>query len=83
MLKRIGDEGVLAMVCDSTNVFVEGEAGSEAMVRANLEKLVKGTARAASRSPALPPTSRGSRASRWPRSRPAAIRCCRAARCCA
>ncbi len=42
MLKRIGDEGVLAMVCDSTNVFVEGEAGSEAMVRANLKKLVKG-----------------------------------------
>ncbi len=42
MLKRIGDEGVLAMVCDSTNVFVEGEAGSEAMVRTNLKKLVKG-----------------------------------------
>lgn len=42
MLKRIGDEGVLAMVCDSTNVFVEGEAGSEAMVRTNLRKLVKG-----------------------------------------
>lgn len=42
MLKQIGDDGVLAMVCDSTNVFVEGEAGSEAMVRANLEKLVKG-----------------------------------------
>lgn len=42
MLKRIGDDGVLAMVCDSTNVFVEGEAGSEAMVRANLKKLVKG-----------------------------------------
>jgi ribonuclease J len=41
-LKRIGDEGALAMVCDSTNVFVEGEAGSEAMVRANLKKLVKG-----------------------------------------
>ncbi|HEY6982839.1 ribonuclease J [Reyranella sp.] len=40
-LKRIGEEGALAMVCDSTNVFVEGEAGSEAMVRANLEKLVK------------------------------------------
>lgn len=40
-LKRIGDEGALAMVCDSTNVFVEGEAGSEATVRANLEKLVK------------------------------------------
>ena len=42
MLKRIGDEGVLAMVCDSTNVFVDGEAGSEATVRANLRKLVKG-----------------------------------------
>jgi ribonuclease J len=41
-LKRIGDEGALAMVCDSTNVFVEGEAGSEAMVRDNLRKLVKG-----------------------------------------
>jgi ribonuclease J len=40
-LKRIGDAGALAMVCDSTNVFVDGEAGSEAMVRANLEKLVK------------------------------------------
>ena len=42
LLKRIGDEGVLAMVCDSTNVFVEGEAGSEAMVRSNLKKLIKG-----------------------------------------
>ncbi|TAJ25154.1 MAG: ribonuclease J [Reyranella sp.] len=42
MLKRIGDEGALAMVCDSTNVFVEGEAGSEATVRANLGKLVRG-----------------------------------------
>ncbi len=42
MLKRIGDEGALAMVCDSTNVFVEGEAGSEATVRAHLEKLVHG-----------------------------------------
>ena len=40
-LKRIGEEGALAMVCDSTNVFVDGEAGSEAIVRANLEKLVK------------------------------------------
>jgi ribonuclease J len=29
------------MVCDSTNVFVEGEAGSEATIRVNLEKLVK------------------------------------------
>jgi ribonuclease J len=28
-LRRIGGEGVLAMICDSTNVFVEGESGSE------------------------------------------------------
>jgi len=41
-LKDIGEAGALAMVCDSTNVFVEGEAGSEAKVRANLEKLVRG-----------------------------------------
>ena len=41
VLRRIGEEGALAMVCDSTNVFVEGEAGSESTVRANLEKLVK------------------------------------------
>jgi ribonuclease J len=40
-LQKIGEEGALAMVCDSTNVFVEGEAGSEATIRANLEKLVK------------------------------------------
>lgn len=39
-LKRLGDEGVLAMVCDSTNVFVEGESGSEATVRRNLIKLI-------------------------------------------
>jgi len=29
-LKRLGDEGVLALVCDSTNVFTPGESGSEA-----------------------------------------------------
>src|SRR4030095_9965341 len=40
-LKTSGEKGALAMVCDSTNVFVEGEPGSEATVRANLEKLVK------------------------------------------
>ncbi|MEM5517461.1 ribonuclease J [Henriciella sp. AS95] len=39
-LKRLGDEGVLAMVCDSTNVFVEGESGSEATVRRNLIDLI-------------------------------------------
>tara|TARA_B100001123_G_scaffold448962_1_gene612261 strand:- start:19 stop:1677 length:1659 start_codon:yes stop_codon:yes gene_type:complete len=35
-LKKIGDEGVLAMICDSTNVFSIGKAGSELDVRKNL-----------------------------------------------
>lgn len=39
-LRRVGREGVLAMVCDSTNVFVEGESGSEADVRRNLGELL-------------------------------------------
>jgi ribonuclease J len=41
-IRRLGDEGVLAMVCDSTNVFVDGSAGSEADVRAALIKLISG-----------------------------------------
>lgn len=40
-LRRLGDEGVLAMVCDSTNVFVEGTAGSEADVREALGNLIR------------------------------------------
>ncbi len=39
-IRRLGDEGVLAMVCDSTNVFVDGEAGSEAEVRVALNTLM-------------------------------------------
>jgi len=39
-LTSLGDKGVLAMVCDSTNVFVEGESGSEATVRDNLIELI-------------------------------------------
>ncbi len=35
-LKKIGDGGVLAMICDSTNVFSIGRAGSEADVRKNM-----------------------------------------------
>jgi ribonuclease J len=35
-LKEIGKEGVLAMICDSTNVFSVGKAGSELDVRKNL-----------------------------------------------
>ena len=40
-LKRYGDEGVLAMVCDSTNVFVEGESGSESDVRTALAEIIR------------------------------------------
>ncbi len=40
-ITAMGDAGVLAMVCDSTNVFVEGRAGSEAGVRDELIKLIK------------------------------------------
>ena len=39
-IEQIGKDGVLAMVCDSTNVFTEGESGSEAGVRENLTELV-------------------------------------------
>ncbi|MCR9128377.1 MAG: ribonuclease J [Alphaproteobacteria bacterium] len=39
-IEQIGQDGVLAMVCDSTNVFTEGESGSEAGVRENLTELV-------------------------------------------
>jgi ribonuclease J len=41
-LRRLGDEGVLAMVCDSTNVFVDGRAGSESGVRDALIPLIGG-----------------------------------------
>jgi ribonuclease J len=40
-LKRIGDEGVLALIGDSTNVFRAGVAGSESEVRESLIDLVK------------------------------------------
>ncbi len=42
MLRGLGDAGVLAMVCDSTNVFVDGTSGSEADVREALTKLIAG-----------------------------------------
>jgi len=40
-IRKLGDEGVLAMVCDSTNVFVDGHAGSEADVRATMNALIR------------------------------------------
>ena len=39
-LRRLGENGVLAMVCDSTNVLVEGASGSESDVRESLGELV-------------------------------------------
>ena len=39
-ITALGEEGILAMVCDSTNVFSDGVSGSEGDVRAELIKLV-------------------------------------------
>ncbi len=39
--RRLGEEGVLAMVCDSTNAMVDGHSGSEAEVRRSLSELVR------------------------------------------
>ncbi|MDB5412384.1 MAG: fold metallo-hydrolase [Rubritepida sp.] len=39
---KLGEEGVLAMVCDSTNAMVEGHSGSEAEVRRNLNAIIRG-----------------------------------------
>jgi len=39
-LRALGKAGVLAMICDSTNVFSPGEAGSEEGVREELTKLI-------------------------------------------
>jgi len=39
--RALGDEGVLAMVCDSTNAMVEGHSGSEAEVRKSLAALIR------------------------------------------
>ncbi|MDC7681770.1 ribonuclease J [Asticcacaulis sp. BYS171W] len=41
-ITALGDEGVLAMVCDSTNVFVDGHAGSEADVKVALTQVIAG-----------------------------------------
>ena len=39
-LTAIGDQGVLALVCDSTNVFNEESSGSEADVRKGLDEVI-------------------------------------------
>ena len=40
-LKEIGKKGILAMICDSTNVFSPGRAGSEMDVRNSLLKIME------------------------------------------
>lgn len=40
-LMEIGESGVLAMICDSTNALVPGTSGSEGEVARNLEELFK------------------------------------------
>ena len=40
-IKEIGEKGILAMICDSTNVFSPGRAGSESDVRESLLKIME------------------------------------------
>jgi ribonuclease J len=39
-LIKVGDEGILALVCDSTNVFQEEASGSEREVREGLDQVI-------------------------------------------
>ena len=39
-LRRIGQSGVIAMMCDSTNIFLKGKSGSEGSLRESLIKIV-------------------------------------------
>ena len=39
-IRKLGDEGVLALVCDSTNALQQGHSGSEAKVRDSLTQLI-------------------------------------------
>ena len=41
-LARLGDKGVLAIVCDSTNVFSPGHSGSEADLAKALTEIIEG-----------------------------------------
>jgi ribonuclease J len=39
-LRRVGDEGLIALMCDSTNVLVDGNSGSEGPLRESLADIV-------------------------------------------
>ncbi len=41
-LKELGSKDIVAMICDSTNIFSEGRAGSEADVRKSLLNIMEG-----------------------------------------
>ena len=43
-LRALGDEGVDVLMCDSTNAFVEGRAGSEAALGPSLTEIIGGCA---------------------------------------
>ncbi len=43
-LRALGDEGVAALMCDSTNAFVPGHAGSEAALGPSLAEVIGGCA---------------------------------------
>jgi ribonuclease J len=45
VLRSCGDEGVLALVCDSTNVFNAGMSGSEGQLRKSLVDIIAGCPR--------------------------------------
>ena len=42
LLSSYGNEGVLAMICDSTNVFTKGSSGSEGDLRKSLVDIIAG-----------------------------------------
>ncbi|MEM7423392.1 MAG: ribonuclease J [Pseudomonadota bacterium] len=43
---RLGSEGVLALSCDSTNVFLDGRSASESTILENIRRLIAGAPRA-------------------------------------
>ncbi|WP_447581910.1 ribonuclease J [Anaplasma marginale] len=44
-LKRLGDDGLLAVISDSTNIFTEGRSGSEGSLYENILSIVKASKR--------------------------------------
>lgn len=44
-LAALGDDGVLALVCDSTNAFRDGRSPSESEVAASIARIIKGAKR--------------------------------------